>query len=143
MAGRMLYGFGSGDMEELMCEARERRKCVNRVSELRTGGKLSIRRSFLLFVLFLLFSSLVHPSSLLWILARDEWRRQGFYHLRISANGRWRFPVHQIRRKVALGGTDQFWDLRVHEIWYVERSFDYSILFSSMVLAFAAQEVCA
>jgi len=42
----------SGDKEELRSEARERRKWVNRVSELRTGGKLSIGRSFLLLLLF-------------------------------------------------------------------------------------------
>jgi len=51
MAGRMQYEFGSGDKEELRSEARELRKWVNRVSELRTGGKLSIGRSFLLFLL--------------------------------------------------------------------------------------------
>jgi len=41
-----VYEFGSGDKKELRSEARERRKWVNRVSELRTGGKLSIGRSF-------------------------------------------------------------------------------------------------
>jgi hypothetical protein len=35
----MLYKFESGDKEELRSEARERRKWVNRVSELETGGK--------------------------------------------------------------------------------------------------------
>jgi len=35
----MLDEFGSGDKKELRSEARERRKWVNRVSELRTGGK--------------------------------------------------------------------------------------------------------
>jgi len=43
----MLYEFGSEDTEELRFESRERRKWVNRVLELRTGGKLSIGRSFL------------------------------------------------------------------------------------------------
>jgi hypothetical protein len=52
MAGQILYEFGSGDTEELRSEARKRRKWVNRVSELRTGGKLSIGRSFLLSLLF-------------------------------------------------------------------------------------------
>jgi len=140
MAGRMLYEFGSGDKEEFRSEARERRKWVNRVSELRTGGKLSIGRSFLL---FLPFSYLLHPSLLLWISARYKWRRHGFYHLRISVNGRWSFPVRRIRRTVTLSGTDRLWDLRVRTIAYVEQLFDYSLSFSSIVLAFAAQEVCA
>ena len=77
MAGRMLYELGSGVKEELRSEARERRKWVNRVSELRTGGKSSIRGSFLLFLLFSsllfssrLFSSLVHTLLLFWISAR-------------------------------------------------------------------------
>jgi hypothetical protein len=56
----MLYEFGSGDKEELRSEARERRKWVNRVSELRTGGKLSIGRSFLLLLSSLLFSILYY-----------------------------------------------------------------------------------
>jgi len=47
MAGQILYEFGSEDKEELRSETRERRKWANRVSELRTGGKLSIGRSFL------------------------------------------------------------------------------------------------
>jgi len=64
MAGRMLYEFGRGDNEELRSEARERRKWVNRVSELRTGGKLSIGRCFLLFFSSLLFSSAYFITSL-------------------------------------------------------------------------------
>jgi len=60
MAGQMLYEFGSGDKEELKSETRERRKWVNRVSELRTGGKLSIGRSFLRY----LFSSPYFITSL-------------------------------------------------------------------------------
>jgi hypothetical protein len=112
---------------------------VNRFLELRTGGKVSIERSFLL---FLLFSSLLHTLLLLWISARYKWRRHGFYHLQISVNGRWSFPVRQIRQMVTLSGTDRLWDLRVRTIAYVERLFDYSLLFSSIILAFAAQEVC-
>ena len=60
MAGRMLYEFGSGDKEELRSEAWERRKWVIRVSELRTGGKLSIGCSFPLFLSSLLFFLLYH-----------------------------------------------------------------------------------
>jgi len=90
MAGRMLYEFGSGGKEELRSEAQEWRKWVIRVSELRTGGKLSIGRFFLLFLLFssllfssllfssLLFSSLLHTLLLLWISAQYKWRRHGF-----------------------------------------------------------------
>jgi hypothetical protein len=39
MARWMPDEFGSGDKDELRSETRERRKWVNRVSELRTGGK--------------------------------------------------------------------------------------------------------
>jgi hypothetical protein len=60
----MLYEFGSGDTEELRSETREQKKQVNRVSELRTGGKLSIGRSFLLFFSSLLFSSPYFITSL-------------------------------------------------------------------------------
>ena len=104
MAGRMLYEFGSGDKEELRSEARERRKWVNRVSELRTGGKLSIGRSFLLFLSSLLFSTLYYFFG-----SRQSINGvgTGFYHLRISVNGRWSFPVRRIRRKVTLSGTDR------------------------------------
>jgi len=73
--GRSRYEFGSGDKEELRSETRERSKWVNRVPELRTGGKLSIGRSFRL---FLLFSSLLHTLLLLWISAQYKWRRHGF-----------------------------------------------------------------
>jgi hypothetical protein len=63
-------------------------------------------------------------SSLLWISARYKWRRHGFYHLRISVNGRWSFPVRRICRKVTLSGTDRLWDLWVRTIAYVERLID-------------------
>ena len=110
MAAWILYEFGSGDTEELRSETRERRKWVNRVSELRPGAKLSIGRSFLL---FLLFSSLLHTLLLLWISAQYKWRRHGFYHLRIQVNGRWSFPVHRIRRKVTLSGHKRYRDFWV------------------------------
>jgi hypothetical protein len=51
----MLYEFGSGDKEELRSEAWEERKWINIVSELRTGGKLSIGRPFFCFFSSLLF----------------------------------------------------------------------------------------
>jgi hypothetical protein len=73
--GRSQYEFESGNKEELRSEARQRRNWVNRVSELRTGGKLSIGCSFLL---FLFFSFLLHTALLLWISARYKWRRHGF-----------------------------------------------------------------
>ena len=41
-------------------ETREQRKWVNRVSELRTGGKFSIGRSFLLFLSSLLFCTVYY-----------------------------------------------------------------------------------
>jgi hypothetical protein len=55
--------FGSGDKEELRSETRERRKWVNRVSELETGGKV-INSAFLSFVSPLLFSSPYFITSL-------------------------------------------------------------------------------
>jgi len=48
------------------------------------------------------FLASLFSSSLLRISARYKWRRHGFYHLRISVNGRWSFPVRRIRRKVAI-----------------------------------------
>jgi len=73
------------------------------------------------FWMFSWFSVLFFSS---WISARYKWRRHGFYHLRISINGRWSFPVHRIHRKVTLSGTDWLWDLWVRTIAYVERLFD-------------------
>ena len=86
------------------------------VSELGTGGKLSIVCSY---PLVLLFSPLLHPSSLLWISAWYKLRRHGFYHLPISVNGRWSFPVSRIWRKFTQSCTARLWDLWVHKIAYV------------------------
>jgi len=72
-----------------------------------SGGKLSIGRSFFCFFYSLLFSSHLHTLLLHWISARYKWRRHGFYHLQISVNGRWSFPVRRIRRKVTLSGTNR------------------------------------
>jgi len=69
------------------------------VLELRTGGKLSIGRSFLL---FLLFSTLLHTWLLHWISARYKWCRHGFYHLRISVNGRWSLAGRQVHQKATV-----------------------------------------
>ena len=95
----MLHDFGNVDKQELRSETLEERKWVNRVPELRTGGKLAIGRSFLLIVLF---SSLVRSLLLLRILARYKWCQHGFYHLRISVNGRWHCPVRRMHREVTL-----------------------------------------
>jgi len=84
-------------------------------------------------------------SSLLWIFARHNWRRHEFYHLPISVNGRWNFPVHRIHRKVTLSGTDRLWDLWVPTIAYVEQLFDCFLPFFSfptLIRDYAAQEVC-
>jgi len=51
----MLDEFRSGYKEELRSEAWEWRKWVNIVSELRTGGKLSIGHTFFCFFSSLLF----------------------------------------------------------------------------------------
>jgi len=58
MAGGILHVFGSGDKEELRSKTRKRRKWVNRVSELRTGGKV-INCAFLSSVSSLVFSFLL------------------------------------------------------------------------------------
>jgi hypothetical protein len=138
MAGRMHYEFGSGDTEELRSETRERRKWVNRVSELRTGGSNQLGVPF-----FCFFSSHLHTLLLLWISARYKWRRHGFYHLRISVNGRWSFPVRRIRRKghntVPIGsGTFELVRVRTrHDCLMLSFHFHFSCT------AYAAQEVCA
>jgi len=58
MAGRMQYEFRSRDKEELRSKARVCRKWFNRVSELWTGGKLSMGIPFFCFFSSLLFSIL-------------------------------------------------------------------------------------
>jgi len=121
MAGHKLYEFGSGDTEELRSEARKRRAWVNRVSELRTWGKLSIGHSFLLFVLF---SSHLHTLLRLWISARYKWRRHAFYHCQISVNWRWSFAVRRMRRKVTLSGTVRYQEYSVSTSTYAAWLFD-------------------
>jgi len=139
MDDRSLYEFGSRDKEELRSEARERRKSVNRVSELRTGGSYQLGVPFFCFIFSLLFSILHYFFG-----SRPGINVVGTgFTTSGSHNGRWSFPVPRIRRKVTLTGTDRLWELRVRTIAYVERLFDYSLSFSSIVLAFAAQEVCA
>ena len=86
------------------------------VSELGSGGKLSIGCFFLL---CLLISSLLHPSLRLWISAGYKWCHHGFYHLRISVNGGWSFAVRRNRRKVTLSSTDWLWDLLGRTIAYI------------------------
>jgi len=56
----MQYEFGSEDKEDLRPEAREWRKRVNRVSELRTGGKLSMGVPLLCLFSSLLFAILYY-----------------------------------------------------------------------------------
>jgi len=97
--GRSLYEFQSADKKESRSEAWEWKKWVNRVLEVRTGGKLSIGRCFLL---LLLFSSLLHTLLLHWISAWYKWHCHGFYYLRISVNGRWTIPLHQIHWKAII-----------------------------------------
>jgi hypothetical protein len=136
MAGLMLYEFGSADKEELRSETWERRKWVNSFGT-RHRRKV-INWAFLL--LFLLFSILY---ILHWISARYKWRRHGFYHLRISVNGRWSFPVRRIRRKghrtVPIGcGTFELVRVRTrHDCLMLSLPFHFSCT------AYAAQEVCA
>jgi len=54
------------------------------------------------------------------ISAQYEWRRHRLYHLRISIDVRWSFPVARIHRKVTLSGTDRLWDMWVRMIAYEE-----------------------
>jgi len=83
-------------------------------------------RRFLLFLCFLLFSSLLFSSFLLWISARYKWRRHGFLP---PANGGGVSPCTGSTERSPLSCTDRLWDLWVRTIAYVERLFDYSLSF--------------
>jgi hypothetical protein len=61
---RMLYEFGKWRSGRIEVRGSGAEEMVNRVSESRTGGTLSIGRSFLLFFSSLLFSSPYFISSL-------------------------------------------------------------------------------
>jgi len=88
------------------------------------------------FLVFLLIS-----SSLLWISALYKWRRHGFYHLPLEVE----FPrapdpprgPHELCRSVVglMGSYDCVRRMIVH-------SFP-SLVFSALILAYAAQEVYA
>jgi hypothetical protein len=84
-------------------------------------------------------------SSLLCISARYKWRRHGFLPPSESVKWRWIFPVRQIRRKVAIElyrsvvGLMGSYDCVRRMIV----SFFVSLSFFSLILALAAQEVCA
>jgi len=92
------------------------------------------------FCLFLLFSSLLHNWLLHWISAWNKWRWQGLYHLGVSVNGRWRFPVGQTRRKATLSGTYRLWHIWVHTSTYVAGLFNPSF---SLIFHFLLYTVCS
>jgi hypothetical protein len=118
MTSWILYEFGSGDKEELRSEARDRRKWVNRVSELGTEESSQLGISF--------FSSLLFSILYYFIGSRPGTNGvgMGFYHLRMAAKWRWSFPVGRIRRKVTLSGTDRLWDLWVSTSTYAAGLFN-------------------
>jgi len=84
-------------------------------------------------------------SSLLWISAQYKWRRHGFLPPSESIKWRWIFPVRRIRRKVAIElyrsvvGLLSSYDC-VHRMIV---SLFVSLSMFSLILALAAQEVCA
>jgi len=98
-----------------------------------SGLEVSYQLGVPFFCFTFLFSSLslCHTSLLLWVSAPYKWHRHGFYHLPISVNGSWSFPVRQILRKVTLSGTDRLWDLWVRTIAYVGWLFHSLFPFSS------------
>jgi hypothetical protein len=85
------------------------------------------------------------PSGLLWISARYKWRRHGFLPPSESVKQWWIFPVRHIRRNVAF----ELYRLVVglmgsyNCLHRMIVSFLVSLSFSSLILALAAQEVCA
>jgi len=84
-------------------------------------------------------------SSLLWISARYKWRRHGFLPPSESVKWRWIFPVHRIRRKVAIELSRSVVGL-MGSYDCVRRmivAFFVSLSIFSLILALAAQEVCA
>jgi len=84
-------------------------------------------------------------SSLLWISARYKWRAHGFLPPSESVNWRWIFPVCRIRRKVAIELYRSVVGLMGSYDW-VRRmivAFFVSLSIFSLILALAAQEVCA
>jgi len=115
MARWMPDEFGSGDKEELRSGTWERRKWVDRISELGTEESNQLGIPF-----FCLFSSLLF-SILFYIFGSRPSTNgvgTGFYHLRITAKWRWSFPVRGIRRKVTLSNTNRLWDLWVRMVTY-------------------------
>jgi len=111
--GGVLVQFGSGDMED---------------------G-----------ITFRCFLGSLSSSTLHWISAWYKWRRHGFLPPSESVKGRWIFPVGRIRRKVAIElyrsvvGLLSSYDCVCRMIV----SFFVSLAFFSLILALAAQEVCA
>jgi len=83
--------------------------------------------------------------SHLWISARYKWCRHGFYQLRISVNGRWSFPLHQIPQNFAIELYRSVVGLMCSYdcVYRMTVSFFISLSFFSLILALPGQEVCA
>jgi len=116
MARWMPDEFGSKYKGELRSGTRERRKWVDRVSELGTEKSNQLGIPF-----FCIFSSLLFSILLYFFGFRPSTNGvgTGFYHLQITAKWRWSFPVRRIRRMATLSGPDRLWILWVRTITYV------------------------
>jgi len=94
---------------------------------------------------FRMFLVSLFSPSLLWISARYKWRRHGFSPPSESIKWRWIFPMRQVRRKVAI---KLYWSVVGRMCSYncvrrINVPFFVSLSFVSLILALAAQEVCA
>jgi hypothetical protein len=96
---QMLNEFGREDKEQLISEAQEQRK-IRQYCFGTHYWRNVINCVFLSSVS--LFSSLLYTLLLYWISAQYKCRSHGFYHFRISVNGRWSFTVGRIHQKATL-----------------------------------------
>jgi len=88
-------------------------------------------RRFLLFLCFLLFSSHLFSSSLLWISARYKWRRHGIL---LPTNVGGISPCARSAERSPLSFTDRLWDLWVRTIAYIGWLFHSLFAFPSLLL---------
>jgi len=102
-------------------------------------GSRDMETGSLLDVLVSLFCSCV-----LWISAWYKWHRHRFYHVRISVNGIWSFPMRRFLQKVAREPYQTVVGLMgsYNSVHRMIVSFLVSLSFSSLILALAAQMVC-
>jgi len=125
----------NGQRRDICAMGMDGRRSMGSVRKWRYGG----RDHFWMLLVFL-FS-----SSLLWISAQYKWRQHGFLPPSESIKLRWIFLVRRICRNVAIElyrlvvALMSSYDC-VHTMFV---SFFVSLSFSSLILALAAQEVCA